>query len=103
MWERVFEMHGEGHEFFDTHRRGAKYMSEWLAKPLNEFLRMPEQGGDANTSGSVFRNLYDSHFIEEDPRKLRRSVLLAFPDVEFRNNPAITPEHQNDFYVDYLE
>lgn len=103
MWERVFEMHGEGHEFFDTHRRGAKYMSEWLAKPLNEFLRMPEQGGDANTSGSVFRNLYDSHFIEEDPQKLRRSVLLAFPDVEFRNNPAITPDQQNDFYVESLE
>ena len=103
MWERVFEMHGEGHEFFDTHRRGAKFMSEWLAKPLNEFLKMPEQGGDANTSGSVFMHLYYSHFIEEDPQKLRRSILLAFPDVEFRNNPAITSDQQNDFYVDYLE
>lgn len=103
MWERVFEMHGEGHEFFDTHRRGGQFMSEWLTKPLNEFLRMPEQGGDANTSGSVFRNLYYSHFLEEDPQKLRRSILLAFPDSEFRNNPAISFDQQNDFYVEYLD
>lgn len=95
MWERVFELHGEGHDFFDTHRRGAKFMSEWLTKPLNAFLKEPEQVGELKT-------LFYSHYLPEDVQELRKSVLLAFPEAEFRNNPAIGFEDQNDFYVDFL-
>ena len=96
MWERVFEMHGEGHEFFDTHRRGAKFMSEWLSKPINAFLKEPEQ------KDGEFKTLFYSHYLPEDVQELRKSVLLAFPEVEFRNNPAIGFEDQNDFYVEFL-
>jgi hypothetical protein len=97
MWERVFELHGEGQEFFDTHRRGAKWMSEWLTKPINAFLKEPEQ------AGSEFKTLYYSHYLPEDVDELRKAVLLAFPEVEFRNNPAIGFDDQNDFYVDRLK
>ena len=95
MWERVFELHGEGQEFFDTHRRGAKWMAEWLTNPINTFLKMPEQVGE-------FKTLFYSHYLPEDVDQLRKGVLLAFPEVEFRNNPAIGYEDQNDFYIDYL-
>ena len=108
MWERVFELHGEGHEFFDTHRRGAKFMSEWLTKPINAFLKEPEQCGvqDITVSdpakNTEFKNLFYSHFLPEDVQELRKSILLAFPEVEFRNNSAIGADEQNDFYFDYL-
>lgn len=95
MWERVFELHGEGQEFFDTHRRGALWMSEWLTKPINEFLKEPEQA-------SEFKTLYYGHYLPEDVNELRKAVLLAFPEVEFRNNPAIDFDDQNDFYIDML-
>lgn len=96
MWERVFELHGEGQEFYDTHRRGAKWMSEWVTKPINAFLKEPEQ------AGSEFSTLFYSHYLPEDVQELRKSILLAFPETEFRNNPAISFEDQNDFYIDFL-
>lgn len=95
MWERVFELHGEGHEFFDTHRRGAKFMSEWLTKPLNAYLKEPEQKTARST-------LFNNHFLPENIQELRKSILLAFPEVEFRNNSEIGADEQNDFYFDYL-
>ena len=105
MWERVFEMHGEVHEIFDTHRRGGKFMSEWLCKPINEWLKMPEQVYD--NSGKVaytyFSRSFQGHYLPEDPEKLRKSVLFAFPEHEFRNNAAIDFEDQNDFYWSSLE
>lgn len=109
MWERVFELHGEGHEFFDTHRRGAKFMSEWLTKPINEFLREPEQTGGVDVSAggtpsstSELGRLFYNHFLPENVQQLRGSLLLAFPEVEFRNNSEIGFDEQNDFYFDYL-
>jgi hypothetical protein len=108
MWERVFELHGEGHEFFDTHRRGAKFMSEWLTKPLNAFLKEPEQnyGKSYDEAGVVKKgelaDLFYGHFLPENVQELRKSILLAFPEVEFRNNSAISSSEQNDFYVDFL-
>lgn len=105
MWERVFEMHGEVHEIFDTHRRGGKFMSEWLCKPINEWLKMPEQVYD--NSGKVaytyFSRSFQGHYLPEDPEKLRKSVLFAFPEHEFLNNSAIDFEDQNDFYWSSLE
>ena len=105
MWERVFEMHGELHEIFDTHRRGAKFMSEWLCKPINEWLKMPEQTYD--NSGKVAYNYFTRSFqgiyLPEDYQKLRKSVLLAFPEHEMRNNAAISFDDQNDFYWTSLE
>lgn len=101
MWERLFEMHGECHETFDTHRRGAKWMSEWLSKPLNDFLDMPEQ--QYGTSYTYFSRTYHGVYLPEDPQTLRKSVLFAFPEHEFRNNAGIDYEDQNDFYWTSLE
>ena len=102
MWERVFEMHGENHEVFDTHRRGAKWMSEWLAKPINAFLKMPEQVYGGAEKNYFFR-AYHNRYLPEDYDLLRKSVVFSFPEHEFRNNGAIDYEDQNDFYWSSLE
>ena len=100
MWERLFEMHGEGHEFFDTRRRGAEWMVEWFSKPYNKFLAMPEQ--HYNNGTTVGYNYFDRTFwsrpLIEDPEQIRASLLFAFPEMEFRNNGGISAEDQNDFY-----
>ena len=37
-WERCYEMPFEHHEYFDTHRMGARWLAENIAKPKNAFL-----------------------------------------------------------------
>lgn len=101
MWERVFEHHGEGcYEFFDTHRRGAKWMSEWLAKPINEFHKEKAQTytTDNKPEYSYFTYMLKDNFYPEDPVELRKSVICQFPEKEFRNNGGIDRSQQNDFY-----
>ena len=100
MWERLFEMHGEGHEFFDTRRRGAEWMVEWFSKPYNKFLAMPEQ--HYNNGSTAGYNYFDRTFwgkpLIEDVQQIRASLLYAFPEMEFRNNGGISESDQNDFY-----
>ena len=104
MWERVFELHGEMHEIFDTHRRGAKFMSDWLCKPVNEYLKMPEQvWNNSGKNKSYFETAFQGYYLPEDYQQLRKSVLYAFPEHEFRNNAAIDYEDQNDFYWSSME
>lgn len=105
MWERVFEMHGEMHEIFDTHRRGAKFMSDWLCKPVNEYLKMPEQVYDnkGKVAYTYFTRGFQGHYLPEDYQQLRKSVVFSFPEHEFRNNAAIDYEDQNDFYWASME
>ena len=100
MWERIFEMHGEGHEFFDTRRRGAEWMVEWFSKPYNDFLRQPEQ--HYNNGSTVGYNYFDRTFwsrpLIEDVQQIRASLLFPFPEMEFRDNKGISESDQNDFY-----
>ena len=101
MWERVYEMSCEGHEFFDTHRRGAKYLVDEITRPLNAFLAEPNQstvpdGAQDKTYKSV---LFNGRTLPEDVEQVRKGLLLAFPDDEIRYNPALTLADQNDFYV----
>lgn len=99
IWERSYEMCGEGHEYFDTHRCGAKWLSEEIAIPLNEFLQKPEQGPGDDNEG-VFKYNYVGTLYPTDPSELRKSLLCAFPvSTEATYNTAIDPvADQNDFY-----
>lgn len=99
IWERSYEMCGEGHEYFDTHRCGAKWLSEQIAVPLNEFLQQPEQGpGEGNVG--VFKYNYVGSTFPTAQSDLRKSLLCAFPaTTEAIYNTKIDPvKDQNDFY-----
>jgi len=101
MWERIVEMAGEGHEYFDTHRRGATWLLENIAEPANEFYFMNR--GTANPEvnceyvnyfykGALDRGYVFPRIVEE----LRKSLLLSYPESELRLNTATN--QQNDFY-----
>lgn len=100
-WERCYEMCGEGHEYFDTHRMGAKWIARVLALPMNAFLQQPEQGPDPGKGvKGHFQYNYVGTLYPTDPVELRKSLMCAFPTVtEAVYNTAIDPvADQNDYY-----
>ena len=91
-WERVFEMGGEGHEWFDSHRRGAKWLLDNVYEPTHEFLMEKEQ--------SSYRNTYWYARGFELPRTLenvRNCLLCDYPQYEILYNQALTSADQNYF------
>ena len=101
-WERMFELCAEaGHEWFDTHRFGAAWLVENIAKPKNVFLQKKEQSGledgsykygTATTPASEkisYREFYygKDFLYTEDPAQARKGLLLGFPSrEEYYNN-----------------
>ena len=103
-WERVFELSAEEHEYYDTHRRGATWLANTIAKPKNIFLQLPEQADYYNANGDVTKGVrsyfYGENFLySEDPATLRKSLLLPIPTDEYSYNAAIDPvEDLNDYH-----
>lgn len=94
MWERLFELCYEGGAWYDTHRRGARWLSDNIAKPQNAWYKEP---GDRNKR--LFEDFNNGIEYEEDVQRLRKSLLHAFPEYELRYNSALTMADQNDFYI----
>ena len=94
MWERVCELSGEGHEWFDTHRRGATWLRDHIALPENSFL----QDNDKMESHWIWTYTgadQRGYTFPTDVQSLRKSLLNAVPLSELTYNTATV---QNDFY-----
>lgn len=88
MWERVFEMYGEGHEWFDTHRRGVNWFLKNIIKPFNVSLQEKEQ--------KEMRAWYGETFLfSEKPNDVRDGLFNAFPQDEIIYNTALSTKDQN--------
>ena len=92
IWERIFELGNEGHEWFDTHRLGADWIVENVCKPLNVFNHLPE-------NVKFWESAFNETDITEDIQMVRKGLLLAFPEYETRYNTALSSADQNDFYI----
>lgn len=93
VWDKLFELCGEGHEYFETHGRGATWFSTQVAKPLNQELKRP-------TNKAMIETLYSSSGefqYPDEPSQLRRSLLCEFPYEELAYNPALSGNDKNDF------
>lgn len=91
-WERVFEMGGEGHEWFDSHRRGAKWLINNVYEPMHVFLMEKAQ--------SSYRKTYWYDKGYELPRTVentRNCLLCDYPEYELLYNQALTSSDQNYF------
>ena len=97
-WERVFELHGELHDWFDMRRRGAQWTIDNLCLPMNEFLKEAEQGPGKTGTAGYWSSLYHSHQYAVTVDEIRKGLLCAFPDDEIRNNSAIEYSDQNPYY-----
>lgn len=101
MWERIVEMVGEGHEFFDVHRRGAKWLLDNIAAPANEFYFMNRGTAEPEVNCSYveyfYRGALDRGYIfPRTVEELRKSLLCSYPESELRLNTQ--ENRQNDFY-----
>lgn len=94
IWERRFELCFEGGEWFDTHRRGAGWLSRNIAKAQNDWYKAP---GDRNAK--LFEYFNNGIEYIEDVQMLRKSLLFAYPEYELRYNSALSASDQNDFYL----
>ena len=105
-WERWYELSCEGHEFFDMRRRGAQFAIDNVIKPVNAFLKEPEQDGQhpdrlASTvsSSGYWQNSWNSVQMSENVQEIRKGLLCAYPESELQYNSALSPSDQNDFFV----
>ena len=92
IWERVFELGNEGHEWFDTHRLGARWLIENVCKPLNIFNHLPE-------NEKFWEEAFNETDLTEDVAEARKALLLAFPEYETRYNTSLSSDDQNDFFI----
>ena len=81
-------MYGEGHEWFDTHRRGVNWFLTNIIRPFNESLELKEQ--------QEMRVWYGESFLfPEDQDEIRKGLFNAFPENELIYNKALDVQDQN--------
>lgn len=91
-WEIIYETHGEGQEWFNSHRNGATWLVNNIFEPMHQFLNAPEQ--------KDYRSQwwYDLGF--ELPRTVhntRCGLLCEYPEYELQYNQALSAKDQNVF------
>lgn len=111
-WERVYELVGECHEWYDTHRFGAKWIVENISKPKNAFLNLKEQAGTgvkdqygneayrSRTYDVTYKELFygkDEKIYSEDWNEVRKGLLCELPRAETDYNHEIVKK-DNDFH-----
>lgn len=100
-WERAFEMTGEQHEWYDTHRMGATWLGKHVTSEANEFLFRPEQD-DTASGGQGHRSTYygratrgEGKIYPEEQADIRKGLICAFPNDELVYNTALSLQDQN--------
>lgn len=91
-WERIFELYGEGHEWFDTHRMGARWFVDNVIAPFNAHLESPE-----NSHMLAWYGEGESPFSEEYD-DVRRGLFCAYPADDLMYNRALDASDQNYYY-----
>lgn len=97
LWERIFEMDYECHSLFDIKRYGATYYVENFVKPFNAFMHTP-----ANYRLWKISPMFNyGRDRQEDIEFVRAGLLIAYPEYELLNNPALNyATGQNDFFIE---
>lgn len=92
IWDKLFELCGEGHEFYETRRLGARWFCENIVIPANGFLKLEYQ------EGSYIEQYYRAGFqFPTDIQKLRGSLLCEFPVEELSLNTSLSLKDRNDY------
>lgn len=88
MMERLFELYGEQHEFYEVRRRGIQYLIDYFkahnSHPENRF-----ETNDVDYNDVEYPTTEDF---------AKRALLLPFPSSEINSNQAISDEDQNYGY-----
>lgn len=85
MDERLYELHGELHEFYDVRRRGLQYFKK-IVRNHNERLRKSDC---FDYESNALINVRD-YFWSESDYDVKKAMLLPIPLNEINNNEFIT-------------
>ena len=87
-------------------RRGARFIVDEIIRPVNAFLKEPEQDGEhpdriesSRSTTGYWQNTWNSVQMSEDIQELRKGLLCAYPISELQYNSSLTEADQNDFYI----
>lgn len=96
MRERIFELHGEFHDWFDIRRRGFDYYKSYITRH-NDRVRLSEDTWNSETNAPY--NAMDIIFDEGD-LFIKRSMLLPIPQKEINENENIS---DNNYGYSFIE
>jgi len=104
-WENEFELAGESHDYFNTHRHGARWMIKNICIPNNEFWALSDNKSyhDAYFGSFKYQENYQDNpqDVGGDVYKTRKCLLFSFPNSEQNYNTAISVEQaKNDYNYD---
>lgn len=89
-WEIIFETHGEGQEWFNSHRHGAEWLVDNVYEPMHQFLLASEQ---ADYKTQWWYNL--GYELPRTVYNAQCGLLCEYPEYELQYNQALNSEDQN--------
>ena len=95
VWDKLFELCGELHSFYEVRRYGAKWFADNILTPRNTYLDIMHEAG-ADSFISTFFGSADVRF-KDDLESARKSLLCEFPKEELTANAAMSINDKNDF------
>ncbi len=96
VWDKLFELCGEGHSYYEVRRLGARWFNDNILKARDEFF--DTMGEDGENYMSVYFGRSDFRYdFEGDMPKVRGALLCEFPKEELTANAAMSTADKNDF------
>lgn len=96
VWDKLFELCGEGHAYYEVRRLGARWFNDNILKARNFFFDTMGEEGESYMSVYFGRSDFRYDF-EGDMTKVRGALLCEFPKEELTANPAMSTADKNDF------
>lgn len=96
VWDKLFELCGEGHAFYEVRRLGARWFNDNILKARNVFFDAMGEEGESYMSVYFGRSDFRYDF-EGDMTKVRGALLCEFPKEELTANSAMSTADKNDF------
>ena len=96
VWDKLFELCGEGHAYYEVRRLGARWFNDNILKARNVFFDTMGEEGESYMSVYFGRSDFRYDF-EGDMTKVRGALLCEFPKEELTANSAMSTADKNDF------
>lgn len=96
VWDKVFELCGEGHSFYEVRRLGAGWFKENILDARNHFFDVMGDDAEAYMLAYFGRSDFKYDFAD-DMNKVRGALLCEFPKEELTANSAMTLNDKNDY------
>jgi len=96
VWDKLFELCGEGHSYYEVRRLGATWFKTNILDARNHFFDVMGDKAENYMITYFGRSDFKYDFVG-DMNKVRAALLCEFPKEELTANSAMSLEDKNDF------